>query len=134
MAPSVFIRKHAVQLFVLAAVLIAAPALAAGPGSGPCAEDLAKYCKDVQPGGGRLVKCMKEHQSDLSPACKQHLAEMKERAKEAKEACQDDVMNFCKDVKPGGGRIIGCLKQHESELSADCKAQMEKKARKKASR
>ena len=40
----------------------------------------------------------------------------------AHEACKADVERFCKDVKPGGGAIIRCLKQHESELSPQCKA------------
>jgi len=108
---------------------VAFPAMAAqgqgtGPGSGPCAEDIAKVCKDVQPGGGRILKCMKEHENELSPACKQHVAQVKEKAMEAKEACQDDVMKFCADVKPGHGRILKCLKGHENELSPDCKAMM----------
>jgi hypothetical protein len=39
-----------------------------------------------------------------------------------REACKGDVERFCKDVKPGGGRIMECLKQHEAELSPQCKA------------
>ena len=39
-----------------------------------------------------------------------------------KGACKADVEKFCKDVKPGEGRIIACLKTHEAELSAECKA------------
>jgi len=129
MASSVFIRRSAVRLFVLfIAALVASPAVAApaaGPGQGPCADDVAKFCKDVQPGGGRIMKCMKEHENELSPACKQHIAQVKERVKEAVAACEDDVMRFCPGVKPGGGRIIHCLKEHQNELSPDCKAKME---------
>ena len=128
MAPSVLIRKYAVLLFVLCvAALLASPAMAApaaGKGQGPCAEDMTKFCKDVQPGGGRIVACMKEHEKDLSAACKQHIAEVKERAKEAQAACSDDVMKFCKDVQSGGGRILRCLKEHENDLSPDCKSKM----------
>ncbi len=40
-------------------------------------------------------------------------------------ACADDVQKFCKDVKPGGGRIIRCLEEHRSELSDGCKKQLE---------
>jgi hypothetical protein len=35
--------------------------------------------------------------------------------------CADDMEKFCKDVKPGGGRIAGCLKEHENDLSPACK-------------
>ena len=128
MVSSAFIRRSAAgACIILLGALAAVPAEAAqgaGPRSGPCSEDMAKYCRDVQPGGGRILKCMQEHENELSPGCKQHVAEMKERAKEVRQACSDDVMQFCKDVQPGQGRIASCLKQHENELSADCKAHM----------
>jgi hypothetical protein len=38
-----------------------------------------------------------------------------------KSACKDDVIQFCKDVKPGGGRLSKCLKEHEGELSVACR-------------
>jgi hypothetical protein len=45
--------------------------------------------------------------------------------------CADDIAKFCKDVKPGGGRIVKCLKQNEKELSAECREKLTQ-ARKKA--
>ena len=39
--------------------------------------------------------------------------------------CADDVSKFCKDVKPGGGRIANCLKEHEKDLSPACKKRTE---------
>lgn len=35
--------------------------------------------------------------------------------------CRADVQKLCKGVRLGGGRIAGCLKQHESELSPECR-------------
>jgi len=102
------------------------------PGQGPCADDVAKFCKDVQPGGGRIVRCLKQHEYDLSPACRQHAAEVKKKGQEFRAACEDDVLWLCKDIKLGGGRILNCLKQHEQELTPDCRAQMQQKREKKA--
>ncbi len=92
--------------------------------AGPCRGDVEKFCKDVKPGGGRIAMCLKEHQTDLSPACKEKIAEVKEEVKEVHQACQGDVQQFCKDVKPGGGRIARCLKEHKDELSAGCKGKI----------
>jgi len=39
--------------------------------------------------------------------------------------CSEDIASFCKDVKPGGGRIISCLKKHEGELSSVCKDKLQ---------
>jgi hypothetical protein len=91
----------------------------------PCAADAEKLCKDVQPGEGRVAKCLKEHSNELSPACKDNIGKMKEKVQEFEQACKEDATKLCKDVKPGGGRILQCLKQHESELSATCKEKMD---------
>lgn len=90
----------------------------------PCAQDAARLCKGVEPGEGRIAKCMKAHENELSPACKARIAEFREEAKEARDACQEDVQKNCKDVKPGGGRILQCLKAHESALSPQCREKL----------
>ena len=38
--------------------------------------------------------------------------------------CRADVEKFCKDVRPGKGRIWRCLKGHEAELSSECSERM----------
>jgi hypothetical protein len=91
---------------------------------GPCEDDVANFCKDVKPGGGSIIKCLKEHENELSAVCKTHLQEAKQKREEKAKICESDVAKFCKDVKPGGGRIAKCLKEHEAELSGECKAQM----------
>ena len=35
-------------------------------------------------------------------------------------ACRADAERFCQGIAPGGGRIIACLKSHETELSPGC--------------
>jgi len=39
----------------------------------------------------------------------------------AEGPCKADTEKFCKDVEPGEGRILACLKSHENELSQACK-------------
>jgi hypothetical protein len=101
-----------------------------GGWSKACKPDIEKFCKDVKPGEGRILRCMKENHDNLSGECKQQMAEMKEKMHEkmteAKEACKEDIEEFCKDVKPGGGRIMQCLKKHEEHISKKCQSAFEK--------
>ena len=43
---------------------------------------------------------------------------------DGKDACKADVVKFCDEVLPGGGRILVCLEAHERELSAGCQEQL----------
>jgi hypothetical protein len=40
--------------------------------------------------------------------------------REGKGACKTDIEKFCKDIKPGGGRIWACLKSNGDRLSQEC--------------
>jgi hypothetical protein len=44
---------------------------------------------------------------------------------EHRRACAEDIEKYCKDVKPCEGRLINCLKEHESKLSDECKGKIE---------
>jgi hypothetical protein len=45
---------------------------------------------------------------------------------EVREACKADFQSLCKDVQPGGGRIMQCLHEHKDALSAGCKDAIKK--------
>ena len=34
--------------------------------------------------------------------------------------CKGDAARLCPGVEPGGGRILGCLKEHKMEVSVGC--------------
>ena len=40
----------------------------------------------------------------------------------AERPCRADIEKFCADVSRGSGRVAECLRQHQSELSPECKA------------
>lgn len=42
----------------------------------------------------------------------------------APEACRADARKLCQGERPGGGRIVACLQQHEADLSEGCKAKL----------
>ena len=93
----------------------------------PCKEDREKFCKEIKPGQGRIIKCLKENEGQLSASCKAHFEKKAAEAKENHGKCKEDKKKFCKDIKPGEGRIIKCLKDNLNNLSPDCKEVIESK-------
>jgi hypothetical protein len=43
-----------------------------------------------------------------------------ERARAVRLACAVDFLRFCRDVPPGGGRILRCLSRHADLVSQPC--------------
>jgi hypothetical protein len=107
-------------LFFTVTAIISVTAISA---KGECRADRDKFCAHVIKGNHKgMWQCMKEHENELSEACKNHIAQMREKSRETKKACKADFKKFCKEIKPGEGRIIQCLKQNEAQLSEGCKA------------
>jgi Cysteine rich repeat len=101
------------------------PAGSPPPKGGACRADAAALCPNLTPGRGdhhAIAQCLESQADKLSAPCKAELEQMKARAEAAKEACKPDVDKFCSDVAAGGGRVMECLKQHQSELSDTCKS------------
>ncbi|MBL8034584.1 MAG: hypothetical protein JNJ69_12845 [Leptospiraceae bacterium] len=94
---------------------------------GECQQDREKFCKNAPKGDHKaMYECMKSHEAQLSEGCKEHRQLLREKSKDIQKACKKDYKKLCKGEKPGQGRIIKCLKQNESSLSADCKSALSK--------
>ncbi|HTR45674.1 MAG TPA: cysteine rich repeat-containing protein [Thermodesulfovibrionales bacterium] len=117
-----------ILIFVISAIpaISTAGQTQAGQGNNPCDADIKKLCQGVKPGEGHLMECLREHKAELSPACADKMTEQKDKMKVERKKCEPDVQKFCPDVKPGGGRIVACLKNHQSELSQECKDSLAK--------
>jgi Cysteine rich repeat len=117
------VRRH-----LAAAFLVGALAWSTALAEDPCAADVRQFCPDVKPGSARVASCLRENQAGLSATCREKLGADALRAKKTIEefgrACRPDVEQFCAGVEPGRGRVLGCLAQHQVELSPPCEVQL----------
>jgi len=87
---------------------------------GPCAADAKNFCYGVQPGESRIYKCMMSHQAQLARACRDRMKAINDKFDRLAKACESDSEKYCNGVPPGDGRILSCLKNHESDLDKSC--------------
>jgi len=102
--------------------------------AGPCHEDLKQYCGNLERGDGRIRQCIEENRAKFSPACQQDMTARHESAGQKRQACEPDVQRLCPGVEAGGGRIMACLKKHETELSPACRDALPSRSRDRAPR
>ncbi len=98
----------------------------------PCGNDIAKFCKNVNPENNGIMKCLEKHESELSKACRDYEVKMEGLKGERREIargrkrflrdCQADINQFCKDADLQPGGYPKCIHANESKVSASCKA------------
>jgi exonuclease VII small subunit len=116
--------KSIMLIVPLGAVLTLLGPVHAQRGTGPCREDIQKFCPGIKPGRGAMRDCLEKHASELSAACQEHLKQAKARMAQWRAACHDDVQKFCSAVTPGRGSIVRCLQEHHDQLSKSCQEQL----------
>ena len=120
--------KGTTLAFLIGLILVSIPTPAGARGKPilyHCGEDAERFCPQVPIGEQeRLVKCLRRHQGNLTARCWAHLK--KEKRGPTRGTCEKDIRKYCKDVKPGGGRITQCLRQHERHLSGECRTSLER--------
>jgi hypothetical protein len=81
-----------------------------------CAPDIQAQCAGHSGVEGRAA-CIKTRFKDFSLPCQ--LAMVKTRV--VGKACRADIKMNCAGIKPGGGRIETCIKDHFADMSDACK-------------
>jgi hypothetical protein len=66
--------------------------------------------------GAAASPAMAQSQPDLSQVSPQ----MRSEALALMRLCRSDYDRLCAGVQPGGGRILACLQNYASDLSASC--------------
>ncbi len=93
-----------------------------------CKTELETYCQDVTPGQKRVLACLYSRNDKLSGKCEYALYDAAVQLERAVAAltyvvneCADDLVELCADVPAGEGRLLECLAENESKVTARCK-------------
>ena len=106
---------------------LSAPCKLAVEPSGQTQAELAQACKGTAerlcPGtsGITLLDCMRWRYTDVPQACQDAMWEAQEKYDQFKSICAGDLGQWCKDVAPGQGRLIACLRSRATQLSPLCR-------------
>jgi len=94
-----------------------------------CDMDIRAHCPGPDQNATKRFMCLMAYEDQLSPACRKGVLETAMTIKAGSEAidyslsaCETDVDAYCRDVQPGEGRVIGCIKANESSISKACMA------------
>ena len=92
-----------------------------------CDKELTTYCSNVTPGEGRVLACLYAHSDKLSGQCEFALYDVAVQLERFVAAlsyvaneCDADMDKFCAEVAAGEGRILKCLDENASKISARC--------------
>jgi hypothetical protein len=117
-----------------------------------CRSDYKSVCADVPTGGKPALQCLQQHADTVSSRCHDALEALsakptsppaataepapaetpqppsapqmsrREQAHLLRTDCGSDFQKFCSDVQLGGGRGLGCLQAHASQLTPLCQS------------
>ena len=93
---------------------------------GPCSTDLKTYCARVVPGEARVADCLATHFREITPSCRGAITASRNRFDALVDACKGDAAKLCKGIRYREGRVLTCLKNRESSLSAACAAEFKR--------
>lgn len=92
-----------------------------------CDEEIKQHCEGLGENMEKVFMCLAAYEDYLKPDCKQSVLEAALSIKLGAaaldysiRACEADADKYCLDVQPGEGRMVGCIKANESEVSEEC--------------
>ena len=92
-----------------------------------CSKEIATFCGDVEMGNNRVLNCLTAHEGQLSTQCTESIVLGKATiSKSLGDAnffgakCGPDMKLLCSDVKPGDGRMLACLVEHNTNITMRC--------------
>jgi hypothetical protein len=115
---------------VMATLMLCASIAFQARAEDPCAADVQRFCAEATLGKGAVRSCLVKNEAALGDTCRTKLeaetAKARAFVREFAQACKADTEQFCATVEPGGGRVIGCLSQHQLEISRACQTEVQR--------
>ncbi|KAI7844989.1 hypothetical protein COHA_001355 [Chlorella ohadii] len=104
-----------------------------------CSEEVAVFCKGVEPGKGRVYKCLAENMSKpgFGEECRQAVSERIAATQTdyrldygVGTSCQADAEKHCaKEMGIGKGQVLRCLVAHYKQLGGGCQDELSRGVR-----
>lgn len=107
--------KHLFLGIAAGALLIASGAPARAQGG--CQSEVERFCSHDK----QVLACLRKNQQDLSPGCTTYL-----NIFEQIPSCLQEARKLCPTDNPSVQSVTGCLRGHKDQLSAECRAEIEK--------
>jgi hypothetical protein len=92
-----------------------------------CEGDISRHCSSLGQNATKVFMCLMAYEDQLSPVCRNGVLEAAMSIKVGSEAidyslsaCETDVDAYCRNVQPGEGHVVGCIKANESRVSKAC--------------
>jgi OmpA-OmpF porin, OOP family len=92
-----------------------------------CSKETNKFCGNVPPGDNGIINCLMDHENQLSDGCVTAIAKGNAAIDSALgdanffgAKCGPDIKFLCSDVPPGDGRTLGCLLEHNTNITMRC--------------
>ena len=94
-----------------------------------CDEEIKQHCSESGQSAPDIFMCLMADEEQLGSTCRENILETAMNIKAGAEAldysirtCEADIDAYCRDVPPGDGRIVGCIKFNEARVSTECVA------------
>ncbi|MGE3608245.1 MAG: hypothetical protein AB7I27_01560 [Bacteriovoracaceae bacterium] len=86
----------------------------------PCYRDLMRHCRpNISPSEQR--DCLELNSRELSMACTNYRKQEEKKLDQMVNVCEQDRLKLCPKAPFQDGKILKCLKQNKTKVSAECK-------------
>ena len=102
------------------------------PGLGKaCRRDISKFCHKIT-NNDQVIPCLKKNIKDLSGDCEEFIVELEKEAAldyrlnpSLAKACEQEIDSLCRDINPGHGEVMECLKENYKKIdNHKCRAEI----------